>query len=170
MILAIDVGNTRIKVAVFEADTVLYSAFFDKIELQKKIQFILESYRKIDVFVVSSVGNIDKDEFFIWEKILNVYYISHKTPFPFKNLYETPYTLGIDRMVLASGAVLKFPNQNRLIIDAGTCITYDFVDSENNYQGGAISPGIRLRYESLHHYTANLPLLPFHKSHQYELI
>jgi type III pantothenate kinase len=62
-------------------------------------------------------------------------------------------------MVLASGAVLKYPNQNRLVIDAGTCITYDFIDDNDNYLGGAISPGIRLRFESLHNYTAKLPLL-----------
>jgi type III pantothenate kinase len=65
----------------------------------------------------------------------------------------------MDRMILASGATLQFPNQNRLIIDAGTCITYDFVDDKNNYLGGSISPGIRLRYEALHQFTAKLPLL-----------
>ena len=62
-------------------------------------------------------------------------------------------------MVLASGAVLQFPNQNRLVIDTGTCITYDFVDENDNYLGGAISPGLRLRYETLHQQTAKLPLL-----------
>jgi type III pantothenate kinase len=62
-------------------------------------------------------------------------------------------------MILASGAVLKHPIQNRLVIDAGTCITYDFIDENDNYLGGAISPGIRLRFESLHNYTAKLPLL-----------
>ena len=62
-------------------------------------------------------------------------------------------------MVLATGAVLQFPNKNRLVIDAGTCITYDFIDENDNYLGGAISPGIRLRYESLHQQTAKLPLL-----------
>jgi type III pantothenate kinase len=62
-------------------------------------------------------------------------------------------------MILATGAILQFPNKNRLIIDAGTCITYDYVDSENNYLGGAISPGIRLRYQALNNYTAKLPLL-----------
>jgi type III pantothenate kinase len=62
-------------------------------------------------------------------------------------------------MVLSAGAVLQFPKQNRLVIDAGTCVTYDFIDADDNYLGGAISPGIRLRYESLHNYTAKLPLL-----------
>ena len=62
-------------------------------------------------------------------------------------------------MVLSAGAVIKYSKQNRLIIDAGTCVTYDFVDENDNYLGGAISPGIRLRYEALHNYTAKLPLL-----------
>jgi type III pantothenate kinase len=62
-------------------------------------------------------------------------------------------------MILSTGAVLQFPKQNRLVIDAGTCITYDFIDNNDNYLGGAISPGIRLRYESLHRQTAKLPLL-----------
>jgi type III pantothenate kinase len=62
-------------------------------------------------------------------------------------------------MILATGATLQFPDQNRLIIDAGTCVTYDFVSNENVYYGGAISPGLRLRYEALHGYTQKLPLL-----------
>jgi type III pantothenate kinase len=93
------------------------------------------------------------------ESGLNVYFITKESKFPFNNLYASPSTLGIDRMILASGAVLQFPKKNRLVIDAGTCITYDFIDSNDNYLGGAISPGIRLRYESLHNYTAKLPLL-----------
>jgi len=88
-----------------------------------------------------------------------VFFISKNIKFPFENKYESTNTLGIDRMVLSAGAVLKFPKQNRLVIDAGTCITYDFIDINNNYYGGAISPGIRLRYESLNNYTAKLPLL-----------
>jgi type III pantothenate kinase len=67
--------------------------------------------------------------------------------------------LGIDRLVLAAGATLFYPNQNRLVIDAGTCVTYDFVSADNVYLGGAISPGLRLRYQSLHQHTAKLPLL-----------
>ena len=93
------------------------------------------------------------------ENIVEIHFITHESKFPFTNLYSTPKTLGIDRMVLAAGAVLQFPNQNRLIIDAGTCITYDFINSNDNYLGGAISPGLRLRYEALHQQTAKLPLL-----------
>jgi type III pantothenate kinase len=60
---------------------------------------------------------------------------------------------------LVAAAVFKFPNTDVLIIDAGTCITYDFVDAEACYHGGAISPGIKMRYKSLHTFTENLPLL-----------
>ena len=159
MILTIDIGNTRIKSAVFEKDNILELFVFDAELLQKKILIILEKYAQIEVLVVSSVGNIDKEAFLFLENRVKIEWISHQYPFPFKNKYETPATLGIDRMILAAGAVLQFPDQNRLVIDAGSCVTYDFIDVYDNYIGGAISLGLRLRYKALHTYTAKLPLL-----------
>ncbi len=159
MLLAIDVGNTRIKYAVFEQDTALESSFFEKEKLSGAVKKILTDYPKIADLVVASVGNIGKEAFSGLGGQLKIRFISHEDRFPFQNRYATPTTLGIDRMVLAAGAVLRFPNQARLVIDAGTCITYDFVDAANNYLGGAISPGLRLRYEALHNFTARLPLL-----------
>ncbi|WP_374174733.1 type III pantothenate kinase [Flavobacterium tructae] len=159
MILTVDVGNTRIKAAVFEGGTVLEIFTFEKNELEKKIKKILEKFQKCSDLVVASVGNIEKQSFLTFEKDLKVHFLTHEDIFPFTNKYATPKTLGIDRMVLAAGATLKFPKQNRLVIDAGTCITYDFIDENDNYLGGAISPGLRLRYESLHNFTARLPLL-----------
>lgn len=159
MLLAIDIGNTRIKAAVFEENTLLEVLFFSKEALQKKVQSILKTHPEITDLIVASVGEIGREDFLMWDKRVKTHFVSHTTPFPFQNHYATPQTLGIDRMVLAAGAVLQFPNQNRLVIDAGTCITYDFVDANDVYHGGAISPGIRLRYEALHQYTAKLPLL-----------
>jgi type III pantothenate kinase len=159
MLLAIDVGNTRIKAAVFEVNTLIETIVFSKEEFVSRVTFILELHPKITTIVVAAVGNLEKKMFSRFENRLSVVFISHESKFPFQNLYATPTTLGIDRMVLAAGAVMTFPAQNRLIIDAGTCITYDFVDVNDNYLGGAISPGIRLRYESLHQQTAKLPLL-----------
>ena len=159
MLLAVDVGNTKIKVAVFEGSNLVERIDFYGSELQKQIEFTLNKYQKISDLVVASVGNITKEAFLAFEKQLKIHFITHNSSFPFHNKYETPHSLGIDRMVLASGAVLNFPKQNRLVIDAGTSITYDFIDENDNYLGGAISPGIRLRYESLHHFTAKLPLL-----------
>jgi len=159
MVLTVDVGNTRIKAAVFEGSTVLENFVFDKNELEKKIENILKKFQNCSDLVVASVGSIEKISFLAFEKQLNVHFLTNEDHFPFVNKYETPKTLGIDRMVLAAGATLRFPKQNRLVIDAGTCITYDFIDECDNYLGGAISPGLRLRYEALHNYTARLPLL-----------
>jgi len=158
MLLAVDIGNTRIKVAVFEGSTLLEQCYFKSSDLQNELNFILNKYKKVTEIVIASVGNIQKEAFLELKSLVNIHFISSDFPFPFTNNYSTPNTLGIDRLVLASGAVLKYPNQNRLVIDAGTCITYDFIDENNNYLGGAISPGIRLRFESLHNYTAKLPL------------
>jgi type III pantothenate kinase len=159
MILTIDIGNTRIKGAVFENDMLLEYFIFIKSEYKKNIENILKKYEKLTHLVISSVGNLEKDAFLDFNNRLNVHFISHKDVFPFVNKYATPQTLGIDRMVLAAGATLQFPNQNRLVIDAGTCVTYDFIDETDTYHGGAIAPGLRLRYESLHNFTAKLPLL-----------
>ncbi|BFM43316.1 type III pantothenate kinase [Flavobacterium sp. CFS9] len=167
MILTVDVGNTRIKAAVFEGGTVLETFTFEKNELEKKIKKILEKFQKCSDLVVASVGNVEKQSFLTFEKDLKVHFLTHEDIFPFTNKYATPKTLGIDRMVLAAGATLKFPKQNRLVIDAGTCITYDFIDENDNYLGGAISPGLRLRYESLHNFTARLPLLTLESPDSY---
>ncbi len=159
MLLAIDIGNTQIKAAVFEQNTLLERMSFSNEELSNQVDFILKKHQKITNLVVSSVGNFEKEVFSKINSNVKTFYITKDSRFPFQNLYKTPDSLGIDRMVLAAGAVLQFPNQNRLVIDAGTCVTYDFIDEHNNYLGGAISPGIRLRYESLHNYTVKLPLL-----------
>lgn len=159
MILTVDIGNTRIKGAVFEGNTQIDTFFFTKKDFQKKIKNILKTHQKITHLVVASVGDVEKESFLEFKKELNVHFISHKDSFPFFNDYETPQTLGIDRMVLAAGAIFQFPNQNRLVIDAGTCVTFDFIDDKDKYHGGAIAPGLRLRYESLHNFTAKLPLL-----------
>jgi type III pantothenate kinase len=167
MILTIDVGNTRIKAAVFEGDSLLEYFVFEKVEVEEKIGKILKKYKNCTDLVVASVGNVEKQSFLAFEKQVNIHFLTHEDVFPFINKYATPKTLGIDRMVLAAGATLQFPRQNRLVIDAGTCITYDFIDEHDHYLGGAISPGLRLRYEALHNYTAKLPLLLLESPEQY---
>jgi type III pantothenate kinase len=159
MILTIDIGNTRVKSAVFENNTEIETGFFLHQEFHNTIENILNKYDKIKILVVASVGKIEKEAFSDFSNRIVIHFIEREQQFPFQNLYATPKTLGIDRMVLVSGAVLAYPNQSRLVIDAGTCVTYDFIDQNNHYLGGAISPGIRLRYESMHNYTSKLPLL-----------
>lgn len=159
MLLAIDVGNTQIKTAVFEQNTLVQKEITSYLDWKNEVKNTLKNFPKIDTIVVASVGKLQKEDFLNLSESVKLHFISKECKFPFQNLYSTPNTLGIDRMVLAAGAVLQFPNKNRLVIDAGTCITYDFIDATDNYIGGAISPGIRLRYEALHNYTAKLPLL-----------
>ena len=159
MILVIDVGNTQVKAAVFEDDILIEKCIFPQFDSENEIKKILKNFKKISQIAVSNVGKLEKEVFTNINSDIKVTIIDRNFKFPFTNLYASPNTLGIDRMVLAAGAVFKFPKNNRLVIDAGTCITYDYIDEEDNYLGGAISPGILLRYHSLNNYTANLPLL-----------
>ena len=159
MLLAVDVGNTRIKVAVFEHNTLLFHLIFPAEQAVENFKIIFQRYTKIDSVMLSSVGKDLKIDFKQFPSVLSVHIICSDNMFPFVNKYSTPKTVGIDRLVLAAGATLLFPAANRLVIDIGTCVTYDFIDAQNQYWGGAISPGLRLRYESLHQFTTKLPLL-----------
>mgnify|MGYP006340482609 FL=1 len=168
MLLTIDVGNSRIKVAVFEHNKQVDFFIFETKEALKNFKNIFKKYSNLQKIILSSVGKLDEEVVNFIKSQFQTEIIDHKSKFPFTNLYATPETLGIDRMVLAAGATLMYPNQNRLIIDAGTCITYDFVNAENQYLGGAISPGIKIRYKSLNNYTSKLPLLTL--SENFEII
>ena len=159
MLLTIDVGNSRVKVAVFEHNNPIEFFVFDSENTKKKFENIFKKYPKAQKAILSSVGKLDDATQKVIQTNLKTEILSHKTTFPFTNSYATPATLGIDRLVLAAGAVLTYPNQNRLVIDAGTCITYDFIDANDNYLGGAISPGLQIRYKSLNNFTEKLPLL-----------
>ena len=168
MLLTIDVGNSRIKVAVFEHNKQVDFFIFETNEALKNFENIFQKYPNLQKIILSSVGKLDEEVVNFIKSQFQTEIIDHKSKFPFTNLYATPETLGIDRMVLAAGATLMYPNQNKLIIDAGTCITYDFVNTENQYLGGAISPGIKIRYKSLNNYTSKLPLLTL--SEDFEII
>jgi len=159
MILAVDAGNTRVKAAVFENNRQVFSAAFQIVDLRKNIENILQDFPKIDVLVGSSVINLEQSVFDFIKNRVKIEWISASYSFPFENFYQTPHTLGIDRQILASGAVLRFPAQNRLVIDAGSCITYDFITENNEYLGGAISLGLQMRYRALSEFTDKLPLL-----------
>ena len=161
MHLVTDVGNTRIKVAVFESDIISEQKFFLKSGFLETIKYFFQKYPKIDHWTVVSVTDYPTVEINQIENLFDVRanMISKTSNFPFHNKYATPETVGLDRLVLAAGATILYPNQNRLVIDAGTCVTFDVIDDQNQYLGGAISLGLQMRYQSLHHYTAKLPLL-----------
>ena len=159
MILTIDAGNSFVKTAVFEGITLIQKNVYAHDIFGVELQKLLFLFSNIQNIIISDVGSGKIKELIQGLDSQNVTIISRETSLPFKNNYGTPHTLGIDRMVLAAGAVLRFPNMDRLVIDAGTCVTYDYVTCTDTYLGGAISPGLRLRYQSLHQHTAQLPLL-----------
>ena len=158
MNLIIDVGNTRVKVAVFKQDTIVDMFVFEKEKILKKIEIISSKYM-VSKAIISAVATLSDEKLDELNQSLDLIQLNHQTKVPFLNLYKTPQTLGVDRIALASGAVQKFPKSNVLVIDAGTCITYDIVNKKGEYLGGAISPGIQMRYKAMHHFTAKLPLL-----------
>ena len=159
MNLIVDVGNTFVKFAVFKDDELIYKVSFKLSEFKKQYKLLIKEFPKLKRSIISSVGRLSKKQIDLVDKDLKILELSHKIKLPFDNLYKTPKTLGVDRIALVSASVNQFPDNNTLIIDAGTCITYDFVTDKNAYLGGAISPGIRLRYIALNNLTANLPLL-----------
>ena len=158
MNLIIDIGNTRVKTAVFEQDTIIKFHDFNKNRIITEVEKIIKNYNIIAA-IVSSVSSISSKKIKKLQELVELTIVSSEIKTPFKNLYSTPNTLGVDRIALVFGAVIKYPNQNVLIIDAGTCITYDFINKKQEYLGGAISPGVEMRYKSLHKFTSKLPLL-----------
>jgi len=159
MNLIVDVGNTFVKFAVFKDNLLIHKVSFKLRAFKEQYKLTHQDFPELKSSIISSVGRLSKTQIDIINNDLEVLELNHKTNLPFQNLYKTPTTLGVDRIALASASVNQYPDNNVLIIDAGTCITYDFVTDKNEYLGGAISPGIRLRYEALNNLTANLPLL-----------
>ena len=160
MNLIIDVGNTNVKLAVFNQDEKMIDKCVVKAAyLKSSVKKIVKEYSSIKHVILSSVGKLKASDIDYIESSFSTLTLDSKTKLPFKNLYKTPETLGVDRIALVCASVRQYPNNNVLIIDAGTCITFDFITDNNEYLGGAISPGIRVRYQSLNNLTANLPLL-----------
>jgi len=158
MNLVIDIGNTQVKSAIFKGNTLIKKDVFLKDDLIRTLERIATLY-PVSNAILSSVGTINDLDINKIRKIFKLILLDHNTKIPFTNLYDTPKTLGVDRIALVAAAVSQFPKRNTLIFDAGSCLTYDLVNKKNEYYGGAISPGVKMRYKALHSYTSNLPEL-----------
>jgi len=154
--LVVDIGNSSLKVAIF--DKKLMTSKFIYTNQSLNIFSDLFKNNIIDNCLISNVSTIDKNILDFLKINSNLFSINESINLPFINLYKTKNTLGHDRIALVSAAAIDFPDQNTLIIDTGTCITYDFKNSENEYLGGGISPGIQMRFKSLNSQTSKLPL------------
>ena len=159
MNLIVDAGNTLYKLAVFNGNTLVEIQRCEKQQVLQYIKQLSVSYPKITHCILSSVGSLPSQAILVLEEFTHLHVLTHRSKTPFINTYKTPQTLGPDRIALVAGAAIQFPKQNVLVIDGGSAITYDFISDNNQYKGGSISPGIAMRYKSLHSFTAKLPLL-----------
>ena len=153
--IILDIGNTNVKSAISEdyqlKDVLVWQ------NITELVQYILsKDFSKV---FISSVSGQESEIINIINGRISTEIFNTMTPLPIKLHYDTIETLGVDRIAGVVGAFRQFPNANNLVIDIGTCITYDFISEQNIYEGGAISPGLRIRYKAMHEYTGKLPMI-----------
>jgi type III pantothenate kinase len=158
MKLVADFGNTLQKIARFESDRKLDVTVFQHITAIQLAEYVKEN-GPFSAGILSSVIEVDPKLREVFSSLPLYIELDHTTPVPIHMAYQTPETLGHDRIALAVGAFSAFPGADCLVIGAGTCITYDLVTSDGTYHGGAISPGISMRLKALHTFTGKLPLV-----------
>ncbi len=151
--LIIDIGNTRIKTALFEGEKLLEEEVYERLEPA------LDYWKSIS-FAHCMVSSVKWNQAEL-DAILpfNFIYLNPETKLPINNAYGTPASLGLDRIAGAIGAWAMRGKGPILAIDLGTCITFDLIDGVNSYLGGAISPGLAMRAKAMHEQTARLPLV-----------
>lgn len=157
MNLVIDQGNTFCKAAIFDKDELIDYVKLKNSKLDKLKETITDFV--IDKAIISSVSEYDAIKTLLDEMGIDLILLSHQSVLPIKISYETPSSLGLDRIAAAVGAWKISPNTTNLIIDIGTCITYDITTLENGFVGGNIAPGLDMRLSAMHMGTKNLPLL-----------
>ncbi len=156
--IIIDSGNSLIKAYVFEKEKIIFQKILKKETLNQELLGLKMRFPSIRRGIISDVsGIIIKDE--IEQYWNNAWFLNcnNNLKLPFTTKYTTLNTLGSDRIALLSGATLEDKNATKLILDLGSCITYDILDQYNVHQGGAISPGYEMRYQILKNQTGQLP-------------
>ena len=159
MNLCMDVGNTKAKLAVFGKDDKLVADLTSKNVGIRKVGQINKKYSILSG-IISSTRNLDPEFIDKVRKLFPLIVLSEQTIVPIQSEYETPATLGKDRLAAVVAAYRLYSDETVLVVDIGTCITYDIID-RGTYKGGNISPGIHLRIEAMHRYTDKLPRVPF---------
>jgi type III pantothenate kinase len=156
--LAIDIGNTKVKLALFSEDKIITELSVSHKIIQEQISILCKKH-PIKHGIVSSVTDLNPENLGFNKTEISILNLDNKTKIPFANNCGTATKLGTDRIALIAGAKFLYPSTNVLVIDAGTCITYDYLTASGEYLGGAIAPGIEMRYKALNHFTSKLPLI-----------
>lgn len=152
----VDIGNTKTKIFLFNNSELLEQWSFD---LEVKVD--LSAYIAEEIpLIISAVGNLDNRLNF--KKHEQCILLSHQTPLPILLNYDTPETLGLDR--IANAVAVANNSSHQLIIDIGSCVTFDLLDRQNVYQGGLIYPGIDMRFKAMHKFTDKLPSIDWREN------
>ena len=153
---AIDLGNTFAKIGWFGNETLIEARY--KIPLDELLETVMQQLP--EQAILSSTSHDTQSYADLLQKLgVRVVQLSPSLPLPIGKEYDTPQTLGADRLAAAVGAKVLFPEDSCLVIDMGTCVTYDWVSVEAVFQGGIISPGLRMRFQAMHTFTKRLPLI-----------
>ncbi len=155
--LCVDWGNSSIKAAIFDNDTLQKQYSFTSEQALEKVSYMLETYNPVKAILCSVVRHDDEVEQLIKSKIKTLVVLDGYTRTPINNAYLSPESLGPDRLALVVGAHMQYPNNNNLVICLGTCITYNLVQKTKTFRGGAISPGMQMRLEAMNTLTDKLP-------------
>ncbi len=157
--ICIDIGNTSLKLSVFDNNKLIHKELVKQIN-QLIVNDFCEKFPMAENAILSSVQKeIPEIENLLANRYRNFIKLSHSTPIPVINNYKTKETLGTDRLAAIVGGNNIFPDKYVLVIDAGTAITFDFINNKNEYTGGNISPGVYMRFKALHQFTEKLPLV-----------
>jgi len=156
--ICIDAGNSLIKIALMEYGIIQSSAAFSVFDANGLLHHA-KSLPQVDACILSTVSVVDNEAIDVFKQKAGFFMeLTAETPIPIRNLYQTPETLGKDRLAAVVGANSLFPDRDILVFDAGTALTIDFIDRNGNYHGGNISPGLNMRFRALHDYTQKLSL------------
>jgi type III pantothenate kinase len=156
--LIVEQGNTKLKVAIFDCRKIVSFVFADKDDTAR-VKDMVKQYHPAKGIVSSVVGMDETLTDYLKEHLNNLLWLDGHTPIPIRSEYETNETLGKDRIAAAVGANYLQPGRNLLVIDAGTAITYEVIESSGIYKGGNISPGLTTRFRALNAFTKRLPLI-----------
>jgi len=157
MNLVIDIGNTRTKIGTFNPEGLSRVMTFDnskQIDLEEIISGL-----EIEGSIISSTIEIPDSILKGLHKVPKNIILDHHQKLPFTNLYGSKESLGRDRIALVAAAHAKYPDQNNLVIGCGTCITFNFMNANNEFLGGSIHPGLKMRLQAMHSFTGKLPLI-----------
>lgn len=159
MNLVIDWGNSSLKTGWFEGDRLLETKRFESPQTLLAYMAGRSDYHPTEVLVSSTSRPADEMRAGLAGLSRDVRVLTAQTPVPIGKDYDTPHTLGADRVAAAVGATVLYPGRYCLILDLGTCLTADWVDRDGIFRGGLISPGLRMRFRAMHEQTARLPLV-----------